>query len=56
MTTMSYEINVARVIDVKNSIALVQMEDKRTVHLQTDRVPREKLEEFYQQLEREKTV
>ena len=42
-TSRSYEIDVARVIDVKNSKVLVQMKDKRQVFLQTDRVPREKL-------------
>ena len=52
----SYEIKVSRVIDVKNSMALVQMEDKRTTHLHIDRVPNEKIKEFYEELKRESTV
>jgi hypothetical protein len=52
----SYEINVARVIDVKNSMALVQMKDKRTTHLMVDRVPRELLEKFKEEVKRESTV
>ena len=56
MTEKRYEIDVARVIDVKNSIALVQMTDKRSVYLQTDRIPRDKLKEFYSTLEEESEV
>ena len=52
----SYEIKVSRVIDVKNSIALVQMEDKRTTHLHINRIPNDKLVEFYDAREKEKTV
>jgi hypothetical protein len=41
-----YVIDVQRVIDVRGSVSMVQMKDKRITYLHIDRVPRELIEAF----------
>ena len=56
MNNRSYEIQVSRVIDIKASIALVQMKDKRVTHLHINRVPLDKIQAFRDAVAKEVTI
>tara|TARA_R110000851_G_scaffold37319_4_gene96459 strand:+ start:4978 stop:5145 length:168 start_codon:yes stop_codon:yes gene_type:complete len=51
-----YVIDVQRVIDVRGSVSLVQMKDKRTTYLHISRVPRKLIEAFRVEKKKESSV